>query len=100
VNQHILTLNRYAQLTNLQDSVVEVNEGIASNELGLLQDVQWEDRQTEANRGHYIHNILNGKILSRAVNKLESRAVVRHLEVSENNLPLTGNLRMQTPNRN
>jgi hypothetical protein len=76
VNQHVLTSNRYAQLTNLQDSIVDVNEGIVSSELGLLQDVQREDRQTEltnveAGLGHHIPTI-HGKIHSEAVNKLEN----------------------------
>jgi hypothetical protein len=105
MNQHTLTSYRYAQLTNLQDLIVEVNERIVSNEFGLLQDVKREDGQTEltnveANRGHHIPTTFNGKIHSIAVNKLENCAFIRSPEVSKNNLSLTGNLRMQTPNKN
>jgi hypothetical protein len=53
VNQPILTLNCYAQLINLQDSIVNVNDAIASNELGLLHDIQREDRHTELWLGRY-----------------------------------------------
>jgi hypothetical protein len=65
VNQHILISNCYDQLINLQDPVVDVNNAIVSNELGLLHDVHREDWQAElinveANRGHHIPIILNG----------------------------------------
>jgi hypothetical protein len=46
VNRHILTSNRYAELINLQYLVVDVNDGTVSSGLGLLHDVQREDRQT------------------------------------------------------
>jgi hypothetical protein len=105
VNQHIQTSNPNAQLINLQDGIVDVNNGIVSNELGLLHDVQREDWQAElinveANWGHHIPTILNGKTQSTAVNKLENCAIVRSPEILENNLPLTGNFRMQAPNKN
>jgi hypothetical protein len=58
----------------------------------------------EANCGHHIPIILNGKIYPKAGNKLEGCAIIGNArlvnEVSENNLPLTGNLWMQTPNKN
>jgi hypothetical protein len=58
----------------------------------------------EANCGHQIPTILNGKIYPSAVKKPESCAIRGSPrlvnEVSENNLTLTGNLRMQTPNKN
>jgi hypothetical protein len=44
----------------------------------------------EENCGDRIPTILNGKIHSKAVNKLEN-CIIRSPEVSENNLPLTGN---------
>jgi hypothetical protein len=44
VKQPIRTSNRYAQLINLQDSIVYVNDTIVSNELGLLHDTQREDQ--------------------------------------------------------
>jgi hypothetical protein len=69
VNQPILISNCYAQLNNLQDPVVNVNDAIVSSELGLLHDIHREDRQTElinveANCGHHIPIILNSKIYS------------------------------------
>jgi hypothetical protein len=81
---------------------VEVKEGIVSNELGLLEDVLREDELTnvEENLVNHIPTILNGKIHSKTANKLENCAIIRSPEVSENNLPLTGNLRIQTPNKN
>jgi hypothetical protein len=58
----------------------------------------------ETNCDHRILTTLNGKIWPKAVNKLESCATIGSPrlvnEVSENNLPLTGNLLMQTPNAN
>jgi hypothetical protein len=82
--------------------------GQLSSKRAKLHDVQGENQQTEhinveANCGHHIPTILNGKIYPKAVKKPES-CVVRGSprlanEVSENNLTLTGNHRMQTPNK-
>jgi hypothetical protein len=62
VNLRILSSNRYA--INLQDPVIIVHHAIVSNDLGLLHDIHWEDRQTElinveANRDNYIPTIVN-----------------------------------------
>jgi hypothetical protein len=83
VNQPILTSNHYAPLINLQDPLVNINNAIVANELGLLQDIQMEDRQTEpinveASRGHLIPTILNGKIYPEAVNEPVNCAIKRN----------------------
>jgi hypothetical protein len=51
-----------------------VNDATVANELGLLCDIQMDDRQTElihveANSGHHIPIIVNDKIYSKAVNE-------------------------------
>jgi hypothetical protein len=103
------TSNLYVQIINLQDPIVDINDGTVSTELGLLYDVQREHRQTEhinveANCDHRIPTTLNGKIYPKAVNELDSCATIGSPrvvnEVLENNLPLTGSLLMQTPNAN
>jgi hypothetical protein len=99
VNQPILTSNRYASLINLQDPLVNINQTIAANELGLVQDIQREDRQTEpsnveASCRHLIPTTLNGKIYPEAVNEPVNCAIKRNPrlvnEVSINNIPSTG----------
>jgi hypothetical protein len=63
-----------------------------------MEDQQTELIYVEANCGQRIPTVLNGKIYPKAVNELESCAIIgspRQVnEVSESNLPLTGNLRM------
>jgi hypothetical protein len=56
---------------------------IVANELGLLQDIQREDRQTEpinvkASCGHLLPTILNGKIYPETVNKPVNCAIKRN----------------------
>jgi hypothetical protein len=70
VNQPILTSNRYAH----------VNDMIVSSELGSLHNMQREDQQiqfinVEANCGHHVPTILNGKICSKTVNKAVNCAI-------------------------
>jgi hypothetical protein len=107
VNQSILTSNNYAHLINLQDPTVNANAKAAS-ELGLLYDLQNEDQQSELinaeeKSNHHIPVILNRKLHSKVVeesvncaNKRNPRLVNK---VLVNNLPLTGNLGLQTPNK-
>jgi hypothetical protein len=108
VNEPLLTSNCYAQLINLQDSTVNVNDTIVSNELESLHDTQREDWQielisVEANCGHHVPTILNGKIYSKTVNKAVNCAIKRNPrlvnEVSIINFPSTGNAQLQSPNK-
>jgi hypothetical protein len=108
VNQPILTPNRYAQSINLQESAVNVNDMIVSNELGSLHDTQREDWQievinVEASCGHYVPTILNGKIYSKTVNKAVNCAIKRNPRLVNGglviNFPSTGNARLQSPNK-
>jgi hypothetical protein len=77
--KQILTSNRYAQITNIQFSVDDANDGILSSELGLLQDVRRDDWQTESTNveANHILTILNGKVHCEIVNKLEKCAIIR-----------------------
>jgi hypothetical protein len=109
VIQPILTSNRYAQLSNLQNSTVNANDAKVPSELGLLNDLQSANGQSELineeeKSDHHIPVILNGKLRSKAVNKSVNCANKRNPrlvnKVSVNNLPSTGNIGLQTPNKN
>jgi hypothetical protein len=81
--------------------------GQLSSEQAQLHNVQGENQQTEhinveANCGHHFPTTLNGKIYPKAVKKPElydQRGPRLANEVLVNNLTLTGNLRMQAPNK-
>jgi hypothetical protein len=67
VNQPILTSNRYAQLSNLQNPTVNANDAKVPSELGLLNDLQSGNRQSELinaeeKSDQHIPVILNGKL--------------------------------------
>jgi len=100
------TSNKYAPLTNLQDSIESVNNMSISNELGLLCaskriNQQTEPTSTETNCVHYIPTILNGEVYSTVSNKLVNNVTKRSAKqadkISVYNTPYTVTVPEHTP---
>jgi hypothetical protein len=101
-------LNHYTSAINPQDPVLNKNDAIVVKELGLPDDIQREELQTESINvgvgcGHHIPVLLNGKVCSTAVNQSQNDVIKSNLsvvnEVSVNNFLSTGNLWLQTSNK-
>jgi hypothetical protein len=104
----VIGLTLTLTLINLQYPTVNANDAKTASELGLLYNLQSEDRQSELvnaeeKSNYHIPVILNGKLRSKVVKESVNCANKRNPrlvnEVLVNNLPLTGNLGLQTPNK-